>query len=174
MDSIELLPSAFATVEVVAAATWVSQLDDLRRVQHPVDLSVPRSRQPVADPSPEAGIDRYGPVPGREVAAIGEPGDVTDLDQKPDRWRARLPRPRPMGRTGVDPQLARLQYRLSVRLIFLARCGAIGVMGLPSADAVEGVEVLGVGVGEGMEVLLGGGDLGVAHPVHHGLEVGAS
>jgi hypothetical protein len=37
------------------------------------------------------------------------------------------------------------------------------------ADAVEGVEVLGVGVGEGVEVFLGGGDLGVAHPVHDDL-----
>jgi hypothetical protein len=43
---------------------------------------------------------------------------------------------------------------------------------LSSADAVEGVEVLGVGIGKGVEVLLSGGDLGVAHPVHHGLQVG--
>lgn len=43
-----------------------------------------------------------------------------------------------------------------------------------AAGSVEGVEVLGVGVGEGVEVLLGGGDLGVAHPVHHGLEVGSA
>ena len=39
---------------------------------------------------------------------------------------------------------------------------------------VEGGEVLGVGVGEGVEVLLGGGDLGMAHPVHHGFEVGSA
>ena len=31
-----------------------------------------------------------------------------------------------------------------------------------------------VGVGEGVEVLLGGLDLGVAHAVHDGLEVGAA
>ena len=43
-----------------------------------------------------------------------------------------------------------------------------------AADAVEGGEVLGVGVGEGVEVFLGGGDLGVAHPVHDGFEVGAA
>jgi hypothetical protein len=42
------------------------------------------------------------------------------------------------------------------------------------AGPVEGREVLGVGVGEGVEVLLGGGDLGVAHAVHDGLEVGAA
>jgi hypothetical protein len=40
----------------------------------------------------------------------------------------------------------------SVRVIFLVRCGAVGVLGLRSADAVEGVEVLGVGVGVGVEV----------------------
>jgi hypothetical protein len=43
-----------------------------------------------------------------------------------------------------------------------------------AADAVEGVEVPLVGVGEGVEVFLGGGDLGVAHAVHDGFEVGAS
>ena len=43
-----------------------------------------------------------------------------------------------------------------------------------AAGPVQGVEVLGVGVGEGVEVFLGGGDLGVAHPVHHGSEVGAA
>jgi hypothetical protein len=59
-------------------------------------------------------------------------------------------------------------------LIVLARCGVVGVLRLFAADAVQGVEVLGVGVGEGVEVLLGGGDLGVAHAVHHGLEVGAA
>ena len=43
-----------------------------------------------------------------------------------------------------------------------------------AASPVQGVEVLGVGVGEGVEVLLGGGDLGVAHAVHDGFEVAAS
>jgi len=41
-------------------------------------------------------------------------------------------------------------------------------------DPVEGGEVLGLGIGEGVEVLLSGGDLGVPHPVHDGSEVGAS
>jgi len=39
------------------------------------------------------------------------------------------------------------------------------------ADASEGREGGVVGAGEGVEVLLGGGDPGVAEPVHHGLEV---
>src|SRR5680860_1260345 len=43
-----------------------------------------------------------------------------------------------------------------------------------AADPVECVEVLLVGVGQSMEVLLGGGDLGMTHTVHHGLEVGPS
>src|SRR4051794_657643 len=43
-----------------------------------------------------------------------------------------------------------------------------------AAGPVEGGEVLSVGVGEGMEVFLGGGDLRVAHAVHHGLEVGSA
>ena len=42
------------------------------------------------------------------------------------------------------------------------------------ADAVECGEVLGVGVGEGVQVFLGGGDLSVSHAVHDGLEVGAA
>ena len=67
-----------------------------------------------------------------------------------------------------------MSCRLSVRTTFLARCGAVGVLGVSSADAVEGVEVLGVGVGEGVEIFLGGGDLGVAHAVHDGFEVGAA
>jgi len=39
---------------------------------------------------------------------------------------------------------------------------------------VEGVEVLLVGFGEGVEVFLGGLDLGVSHAFHDGLEVGAA
>jgi len=41
-------------------------------------------------------------------------------------------------------------------------------------DTTESVEVALVGVGEGVEVFLGGLDLGVAHAVHDGLEVGSS
>jgi hypothetical protein len=42
------------------------------------------------------------------------------------------------------------------------------------ADLVEGGEVLGVGVGGGVEVFLGGLDVGVAEAVHDGGEVGAA
>lgn len=41
------------------------------------------------------------------------------------------------------------------------------------AGACEGVEVLAVGFGERVEVLLGGLDLGVPHPLHHGPQVGS-
>jgi len=49
----------------------------------------------------------------------------------------------------------------------------VDAVGVRAADAVEGGEVLLVGVGKGVEVLLGRGDLGT-HAVHDGLEVGAS
>jgi hypothetical protein len=53
--------------------------------------------------------------------------------------------------TAADLELVRLQCHLSVGLIVLARCGgAVGVMRIVAADAVEGLEVLGVGVGEGV------------------------
>jgi hypothetical protein len=42
------------------------------------------------------------------------------------------------------------------------------------ADAVEGGEVLVVGVGEGVEVFLGSADLSMTHAVHHRSEVGAA
>ncbi len=45
---------------------------------------------------------------------------------------------------------------------------------LPSAHAGEGGERGVVGVGEGVQVLLGGGELGVAEAVHDGFEVGAA
>ena len=79
----------------------------------------------------------------------------------------------PLGRAAFDTQLARLRFRLSVHLLMLARRVVVGV-GLPGADAVEGVEVFLVGIGQGMQVFLRGGDLGVPHPVHDGLEVGAA
>jgi hypothetical protein len=60
------------------------------------------------------------------------------------------------------------------RLIRVVRCiGTVGGESGGAADSAEGVEVLGVRVGEDMQVFLGGGDLGVAHPVHHRLQVGA-
>jgi excisionase family DNA binding protein len=52
-------------------------------VQDAVDLAIAGPRQPVPDLIAGGGIDRGGAVPGREVVAVGEPGDVGDLDQQP-------------------------------------------------------------------------------------------
>jgi hypothetical protein len=41
------------------------------------------------------------------------------------------------------------------------------------SDRLDDLSAL-VGVGEGVQVLLSGLDLGVAHPFHHGYEVGAA
>jgi hypothetical protein len=46
--------------------------------------------------------------------------------------------------------------------------------GSSAADPVECCEVRVIGVGDCVEVLLGGGDLGVAHSLHHRFEVGAA
>ncbi len=35
------------------------------------------------DVIPGGGVDRRGPGPGREVALVGEAGDVADFDQEP-------------------------------------------------------------------------------------------
>src|SRR4051794_31749792 len=43
--------------------------------------------------------------------------------------------------------------------------------GVPDADAVEGFEVLLVGVGQGMEIFLRRGDLRMTHPIHHVLQI---
>src|SRR6476659_409220 len=77
----------------------------------------------------------------------------------------------PLGRAAFDSQLARLRFRLSVHLLMLARRVVVGV-GLPGADAVEGVEVFLVGIGQGRKghgagvVVLGVG-LG-QHPLPRG------
>ena len=85
MASFEVLPSALRAVEVGAAFGGVAQLDDGHDVQDPVDLAVPASREPVADVVAGGGVDRGGAGPGAEVVAVGEPGDVADLDQQPGR-----------------------------------------------------------------------------------------
>jgi hypothetical protein len=54
-----------------------------------------------------------------------------------------------------------------------ARPGPVGI-GVSVADQVECGEVLLVGIREGVEVLLRGRALGVAHPVHDGLEIGSA
>ena len=47
-------------------------------------------------------------------------------------------------------------------------------VGRAFADVVEGGDGGVVGVGEGVEVLLGGGDAGMSHPFLHHLDVGAA
>ena len=54
-------------------------------MQDPVDLTVPGPRQPVSDLVAGGRVDRCGAVPGREVVAVGEAGDVADLDEQPGR-----------------------------------------------------------------------------------------
>lgn len=56
------------------------------------------------------------------------------------------------------------------RLTPIVRCiASAGGESGGAADSVEGVKVLLVGVGQGIQVFLRGGDLGVTHPVHDGL-----
>jgi len=69
-------------------------------------------------------------------------------------------------RRGPYPELRHSGVRL--------RVGVRLWIGASLADAVECGEVLVVGVREGVEVFLGGGDLSVSHAVHDGFEVGAS
>ena len=83
MASLEVLPRALRAVEVGAALGGVAQLDGGHDVQHPVDLSVPAAREPVAHVVAGGGVDGCGAGPGREVVAVREPGDVADLDQQP-------------------------------------------------------------------------------------------
>ena len=77
--------------------------------------------------------------------------------------------------------MSQVQRRGGLWVVSVRVLGSVGVGIVTAADTpvsvagpVEGVEVLGVGVGEGVEVFLGGGDLGVAHAVHDGFEVGSS
>lgn len=51
-------------------------------MQGPVDLPVPLARQPVPSLVAGGGVDGCGAVPRREVVAVGEPGDVADLDRQ--------------------------------------------------------------------------------------------
>jgi hypothetical protein len=52
-------------------------------VQHPVDAPVPGPRQPVTLLLAGGGVDGRGAVPGGEVAAVSETGDVTDVAEQP-------------------------------------------------------------------------------------------
>ena len=78
-------------VVVGAAFGGVAELDDGHDVQDPVDLPVPASGEPVADVVAGGGVDGGGAGPGREVAAVGEPGDVADLDQQPGAPEGPMP-----------------------------------------------------------------------------------
>ena len=68
-------------------------------MQHPVDLPVPGPGEPVPDLVAGGGIDRGGAVPGGEVGAVGEPGDLADLD----RSRAAPEGPMPCRSINVVP-----------------------------------------------------------------------
>ena len=83
MASIGGLAGCLLAVEVGPAFGGVAQLDDGHDVQDPVDLPVAAAGEPVADVVAGGGVDRCGAGPGGEVAAVGEPGDVADLDQQP-------------------------------------------------------------------------------------------
>ena len=79
------LPGRRLPVVVGASFGRVAQLDGGHDVQDAVDLPVAGPGQPVADVVAGGRVDRGGSVPGREVGAVGEPGDVADLDQQPGR-----------------------------------------------------------------------------------------
>jgi hypothetical protein len=72
-------PGGDFSVVIGAAFGGVAELDHGHDVQHAVDLPVPGAGQAVPDVVAGGGIDRRGPVPGGEVAPVGEPGYVTDL-----------------------------------------------------------------------------------------------
>jgi hypothetical protein len=48
-------------------------------------LRLPARDSPVADVLPAGGVDWRRPSPGREVAAVREPGDVADVSEDPRR-----------------------------------------------------------------------------------------
>jgi len=67
------------------------------------------------------------------------------------------------------------EYARSVPLVCAHSAGRVrSRLGGSAADALEGGEVLVVGIGQWVEVLLGGGDLSVTHTVHDGPEVGTA
>jgi len=72
-------------VEVGPSFGGVAQLDGGHDVQGAVDLPVPGLGQALADLVAGGGVDRCGAVPGGDVGAVRESGDVGDLDQQPGR-----------------------------------------------------------------------------------------
>ncbi len=79
IDSLDVLPRAFGAVEGGAAFGGIEQLDCGHDVQHPVDLTVPASGQPVANVVPRGGVDRGGADPGAEVVLVRKPAPLTDV-----------------------------------------------------------------------------------------------
>ncbi len=70
---------------VVAGARSVgAQLHEPGHVEHVVEPPVAGSRQAVADVLAAGGVDWRGAGLGREVAAVGEAGDVADVGEDPD------------------------------------------------------------------------------------------
>jgi len=63
----------------------VAQLNDGHDVQDQVDATVARAGEPVAALLAGGGVQRRGAVPGREVPAAGEAGDVIDVAEQPGR-----------------------------------------------------------------------------------------
>jgi hypothetical protein len=62
-------------------ASWAWwQLHNGHDVQRAVDLPVACAREPTADVLAGGGVDGRGAVPGREVGAGREPGDVAGFD----------------------------------------------------------------------------------------------
>jgi hypothetical protein len=72
----------FAPVVGVACGV-VAQLDDPGDVDDVVEAAVPGARQPVADVLAAGGVDGGGAGPGREVVAVGEPGNIAGVGQDP-------------------------------------------------------------------------------------------
>jgi hypothetical protein len=66
-----------------AAFGVVAQLHDGHDVQYPVDAPVPGPREPVTLLLAGGGIDGRGAIPGGEMAAVSEAGDVTDVTEQP-------------------------------------------------------------------------------------------
>ncbi|GAA1373455.1 hypothetical protein GCM10009638_07380 [Luteococcus sanguinis] len=92
---------------------------------------VPAPRQSMVRMVTRGHVVRRGPGPGREVALVGEPGDVTDLDQQPrgaalgrvaDRTRAEGKSPNEAMRA-LKRRLSYIVYR-DLLNDYVARAGA--------------------------------------------------
>ena len=66
---------------VGTAGGVVAQLDDPGDVEHVVEAAVAGAREPMAQMLAAGGIDRGSASPGREVVAVGKPGDVAHVGE---------------------------------------------------------------------------------------------